>query len=70
MLQVLTTRFDPVPFERLVIFFVLLPVRNLAWFAAVVPAKHSCVERWTQGFGLMRNTLYTDCIMLIICDQF
>ena len=40
MPQVLTTRFALVHFERLMVFFVAWPVRNLAWFAAVVPAKH------------------------------
>jgi hypothetical protein len=29
----------PVFLERLVVFFVVRPVRNLAWLAAVIPAK-------------------------------
>ncbi len=37
MVQVLTSRSDLVQFERLMVFFVARPVRNLAWFAAVVP---------------------------------
>jgi hypothetical protein len=39
MLQVLNIRFDLVRFDRLMIFFVERPVKSLAWFAAVVPAK-------------------------------
>ena len=38
-LQGLTTRFNLAYFERLMKFFVARPVRNLTWFAAVVPAK-------------------------------